>query len=77
MTTHDAAKASLLQTKKRHSFFHPGTLLALGLSAAASLGIWTATNQPQRMPDYTGDVGGFCVQPVPPRRDAGEAAIPL
>jgi exo-beta-1,3-glucanase (GH17 family)/cellulose synthase/poly-beta-1,6-N-acetylglucosamine synthase-like glycosyltransferase len=63
MTTHEAAKASLLQTKKRHSFFHPGTLLALGLTAAASLGVWTATHQPQQVPDYTGDVGGFAFSP--------------
>jgi exo-beta-1,3-glucanase (GH17 family)/cellulose synthase/poly-beta-1,6-N-acetylglucosamine synthase-like glycosyltransferase len=67
MTTHDAATESLLQTrvaaKKRHSFFHPGTLLALGLTAATSLGVWTATNQPQPAPDYTGDVGGFAFSP--------------
>jgi exo-beta-1,3-glucanase (GH17 family)/cellulose synthase/poly-beta-1,6-N-acetylglucosamine synthase-like glycosyltransferase len=63
MTTHDAATASLRSTKKRHSFFHPGTLLALGLSAAASLGIWTYANQPVAMQGYTGDVGGFAFSP--------------
>ena len=67
MTTHEAATASLRLTRasarKRHSFFHPGTLLALGLTAATSLGVWSATNQPQAAPDYKGDVGGFAFSP--------------
>jgi exo-beta-1,3-glucanase (GH17 family)/cellulose synthase/poly-beta-1,6-N-acetylglucosamine synthase-like glycosyltransferase len=67
MTTHDAATASLNQvraaSRQRHSFFHPGTLLALALTAATSLGVWTASNQPQAAPDYTGDVGGYAFSP--------------
>jgi exo-beta-1,3-glucanase (GH17 family)/cellulose synthase/poly-beta-1,6-N-acetylglucosamine synthase-like glycosyltransferase len=63
MTTHDAATASLRTTKKRHSFFHPGTLLALGLTAAASLGVWAATDQPQQAVNYTGDIGGLAFSP--------------
>jgi exo-beta-1,3-glucanase (GH17 family)/cellulose synthase/poly-beta-1,6-N-acetylglucosamine synthase-like glycosyltransferase len=63
MSTHEAATASLNQTRKRHSVFHPGTMLALGLSAAISLGVWTAANQPQPVPGYTGDIGGFAFSP--------------
>jgi exo-beta-1,3-glucanase (GH17 family)/cellulose synthase/poly-beta-1,6-N-acetylglucosamine synthase-like glycosyltransferase len=63
MTTHDAATASLKSATTRHSFFHRGTLLALGLSAAVSLGLWSAANQPQSAPDYHGAIGGFAFSP--------------
>jgi exo-beta-1,3-glucanase (GH17 family)/cellulose synthase/poly-beta-1,6-N-acetylglucosamine synthase-like glycosyltransferase len=64
MTTHSAATASIRQaTTRRHSFFNPATLLALGLSAATGLGIWTALDQPQAVPNYVGDIGGVAFSP--------------
>ena len=63
MTTHQDVTASLHQSRRRHSFFNPATLLALGLTAAASLSVWTAENQPQSAPAYTGDVGGLAFSP--------------
>jgi len=64
MTTHTDAAASIRQaTGRRHSFFHSTTLLALGVSAAVSLGVWTAVDQPQAVPNYVGDVGGVAFSP--------------
>jgi exo-beta-1,3-glucanase (GH17 family)/cellulose synthase/poly-beta-1,6-N-acetylglucosamine synthase-like glycosyltransferase len=63
MTTFAAATASLRQGTSRHRLFHPGTMLALGLSAAVSVGAWTAFNQPVAAPDYTGRIGGFAFSP--------------
>jgi exo-beta-1,3-glucanase (GH17 family)/cellulose synthase/poly-beta-1,6-N-acetylglucosamine synthase-like glycosyltransferase len=63
MSTHTAATASIKATKTRARFFHPATLLALGVSAALSLGVWTAANQPQAVPDFHGQVGGFAFSP--------------
>ncbi len=63
MTTHQDATASLRQSRRRHSFFSPATMLALGLTAAASLGVWTAGNQPQSAPAYTGSIGGLAFSP--------------
>ncbi len=63
MTTYADATASLPHSRKRHSFFNPATLLVLGLTAATSVGVWTAANQPQSAPTYTGDVGGFAFSP--------------
>ena len=68
MTTHADATASLAKSRlinsgKRHSFFNPAALLALGLTAAASLGVWTAENQPQSAANYSGSVGGFAFSP--------------
>ncbi len=63
MTTHADVTASLQQSRRRHSFFNPATLLALGLTAATSLGIWAAANQPQSAPTYTGEVGGLAFSP--------------
>jgi exo-beta-1,3-glucanase (GH17 family)/cellulose synthase/poly-beta-1,6-N-acetylglucosamine synthase-like glycosyltransferase len=64
MTTHSAATASIRQAKTgRHSFFSPSTLLALGLSAAVSLGAWTAFDQKQAVPNYVGDIGGVAFSP--------------
>jgi exo-beta-1,3-glucanase (GH17 family)/cellulose synthase/poly-beta-1,6-N-acetylglucosamine synthase-like glycosyltransferase len=63
MTTHAAATASINATAKRARLFHPATLLALGLSAAVSMGVWTATNQPQPVPAYNGSIGGLAFSP--------------
>jgi exo-beta-1,3-glucanase (GH17 family)/cellulose synthase/poly-beta-1,6-N-acetylglucosamine synthase-like glycosyltransferase len=63
MTTHAAATATINASTKRARFFHPGTLLALGISAAVGMGTWTAANQPQAVPAYTGQVGGFAFSP--------------
>jgi exo-beta-1,3-glucanase (GH17 family)/cellulose synthase/poly-beta-1,6-N-acetylglucosamine synthase-like glycosyltransferase len=63
MTTHAAATASIKATTKRARLFHPATLLALGVSAAISMGVWTATNQPQPVPAFTGQVGGLAFSP--------------
>ena len=58
MTTHPAARESLHQSRIRPSLFHPATLLALGVAALGSFGLWDAANQPQPVPAYTGDIGG-------------------
>jgi exo-beta-1,3-glucanase (GH17 family)/cellulose synthase/poly-beta-1,6-N-acetylglucosamine synthase-like glycosyltransferase len=63
MTTFADATGTLNRTRSRHSLFNRGTLAALGVTAAISLGLWTATNQPQSAPAYTGDVGGFAFSP--------------
>jgi exo-beta-1,3-glucanase (GH17 family)/cellulose synthase/poly-beta-1,6-N-acetylglucosamine synthase-like glycosyltransferase len=47
----------------RKSLFHPATLLAVGLAAAASFGVWDAANQKVPMPAYAGDVGGVAFSP--------------
>lgn len=63
MTTHQAASAGIRETRGEHRFFQRGTLLALGVAAAMSLGLWTATNQPAAVPDYRGEIGGFAFSP--------------
>jgi exo-beta-1,3-glucanase (GH17 family)/cellulose synthase/poly-beta-1,6-N-acetylglucosamine synthase-like glycosyltransferase len=63
MTTLADAKQSLTASRRRHSFFHPRTLLAIGLSAAVSLGVWSVTNLPQSLPGYSGEVGGLAFSP--------------
>jgi len=63
MTTHAAATAGIKATARRARLFHPATMLALGLSAAISMGIWTAANQPQPVPAYTGNIGGLAFSP--------------
>ncbi len=64
MTTYQDATASIRQsTRRRHRLLHPGTLLALGLSASVSLGAWTAFNQPQPAADFTGRIGGLAFSP--------------
>ncbi len=63
MTTHPAARENLHQTRLRPRLFHPATLLALAVSAAASLGLWDMANQPQALPSYTGDVAGVAFSP--------------
>ena len=63
MTTH-ADATGLLQTKQpKKSFFHPATLLALGIAAAASFGVWDYANQPVPMQGFTGEVGGLAFSP--------------
>ncbi len=68
MTTHALASDALRKTRSRKSIFNPATLLALGLAAAASFGVWAATNQPVEMPAYEGGVGGLAFSPF----DRGE-----
>jgi exo-beta-1,3-glucanase (GH17 family)/cellulose synthase/poly-beta-1,6-N-acetylglucosamine synthase-like glycosyltransferase len=63
MTTHALASDALRIKKGRKSFFNPATLLALGLAAAASFGLWDVTNPKVQMPAYTGDVGGLAFTP--------------
>jgi exo-beta-1,3-glucanase (GH17 family)/cellulose synthase/poly-beta-1,6-N-acetylglucosamine synthase-like glycosyltransferase len=63
MTTHDAATASIRAASRRHRLLHPGTLLALGMSAGIGMGAWTMANQPQAVPAYTGSVGGWAFSP--------------
>ncbi len=63
MTTHPAARESLGQNRIRPSLFNPATLVALGVAALGSLGVWNATNQPQPVPAYSGDVAGLAFSP--------------
>ncbi len=63
MTTHAAATASIQASSRRHRLLHPGTVLALGISATASLGLWAAANQPVAVPAYDGRVGGYAFSP--------------
>jgi exo-beta-1,3-glucanase (GH17 family)/cellulose synthase/poly-beta-1,6-N-acetylglucosamine synthase-like glycosyltransferase len=63
MTTYADAAASIRSTTRRHRLFHPATIVALGLSAAVSLGAWTAFNQPQSAPDYNGRIAGLGFSP--------------
>jgi exo-beta-1,3-glucanase (GH17 family)/cellulose synthase/poly-beta-1,6-N-acetylglucosamine synthase-like glycosyltransferase len=63
MTTLANASDALLAAKGRKRFFNPATLLAIGLSAAMSLGIWGAANRPAPLPGYDGDVGGLAFSP--------------
>ena len=63
MTTLADAEKTRLQTKPRHSFFNRATLLALGITAAASFGVWDVTNRPVAVPNYTGDVAGVAFSP--------------
>ena len=63
MTTHADAGDTLAQTRIKPSLFHRTTLFALVVSAAASLGLWTVTNQPHKVPAYTGDVSGMAFSP--------------
>jgi exo-beta-1,3-glucanase (GH17 family)/cellulose synthase/poly-beta-1,6-N-acetylglucosamine synthase-like glycosyltransferase len=63
MTTHDAASKSLPLARPYRRLFQPATLMALTLAAAISFGIWAAANQPQPVPDYTGDVAGLAFSP--------------
>ncbi len=63
MTTHASATAGLQQTRIRPSLFNPATLLALAVAAAGSLGLWSATNHKQAVPDFHGEVGGLAFSP--------------
>ncbi len=63
MTTHADALGSLKPAAARCSLFNPATLLALGISAAVSFGLWKQTNQPANVPNYVGDVGGLAFSP--------------
>jgi exo-beta-1,3-glucanase (GH17 family)/cellulose synthase/poly-beta-1,6-N-acetylglucosamine synthase-like glycosyltransferase len=63
MTTLADAEKQLKHAKPRHSFFNRATLIALAVTAATSLGIWTASNQPVRAPAYTGEIAGFAFSP--------------
>jgi exo-beta-1,3-glucanase (GH17 family)/cellulose synthase/poly-beta-1,6-N-acetylglucosamine synthase-like glycosyltransferase len=63
MTTHALASDAVRSKRGRRSIFHPATLLALGVAAAASFGVWDVANRPVPMPGYTGDVGGVAFSP--------------
>ncbi len=63
MTTFVDSSASIRKTSRRHRLLHPGTLLALGITAAASLGLWSVANQPVAVPAYHGAVGGLAFSP--------------
>jgi len=63
MTTHAIATETLRNTRARKSFFHPATLLALGIAAATTLGVWDVTNRPVAVPDYAGQVSGLAFSP--------------
>ena len=63
MTTHPAARENLHQARLKPRLFHPATLVALAACAAASLGLWDVTNQPHKVPAYTGDVAGVAFSP--------------
>ena len=63
MTTLADAEKHLLHTKPRHSLFNHATLLALAITAATSLGLWSVTNQPVDVPNYVGDVAGVAFSP--------------
>jgi exo-beta-1,3-glucanase (GH17 family)/cellulose synthase/poly-beta-1,6-N-acetylglucosamine synthase-like glycosyltransferase len=63
MTTFADASATIQKASRRHRLLHPGTLLALGIGAAVSLGCWTVANQPVAVPAYEGRVGGFAFSP--------------
>jgi len=63
MTTHQAATVSLQQSRIKPRLFHPATLLALGVAAATSFGIWDMNTRPVPVPDYAGDVGGLAFSP--------------
>jgi exo-beta-1,3-glucanase (GH17 family) len=61
MTTHAAASLHTKHPKK--SLFNPATLLALGVAAAASFGVWDYANQPVAVPGFSGEVGGVAFSP--------------
>ena len=58
MTTHVSAVAGLRQSRSKPNLFNPATWLALAVAAAGSFGVWDMANQPQTVPDYSGDIGG-------------------
>ncbi len=61
MTAHATASLQTRQPKK--SLFNPATLLALGVAAAASFGVWDYANQPVDVPGFSGTVGGVAFSP--------------
>ena len=63
MTTFADSSATIRNAGRRHRLLHPGTLLALGIAAAASLGLWAVENQPVAVPAYVGSVGGLAFSP--------------
>ena len=63
MTTHASATVGIQQIRIKPKLFYPGTLLALGLAAAVSFGLWSATSQPVKVPSFTGEVGGVAFSP--------------
>ncbi len=63
MTTHTAASENLQQSRIKPNLFHPATLLALGVAALGSLGVWDMTNQPKPVPNFTGEVAGLAFSP--------------
>ena len=58
MTSHATAIESLKHSRIKPRLFHPATLLALATTAVASFGLWDMTNQPHKVPDFAGDIGG-------------------
>ena len=45
------------------AMLHPTTLLALGLAAALSLGLWSFVERPVAAPDFRGTIGGVAFSP--------------
>ena len=63
MTTLSAANRPPRKRRTLRGLLHPTTLLALGMSAAVTLGCWDMANQKQEVPDYTGTVAGLAFSP--------------
>ncbi len=63
MTTLAAATDALAKSRKKLGFFNPGTLFALGLTAAVAAGGWAVANRPVAVPDFHGTVGGLAFAP--------------
>ena len=47
----------------RHGFLHPTTIAALLVAAAVSLGVWSAAERPQPVPNYDGTIAGLAFSP--------------
>jgi exo-beta-1,3-glucanase (GH17 family)/cellulose synthase/poly-beta-1,6-N-acetylglucosamine synthase-like glycosyltransferase len=45
------------------ALLHPTTILAVAVTAVASLGLWAQAERPVAVPDYTGTIGGVAFSP--------------
>ena len=61
---------------RRAAWFNPTTWLAIGLSAALTLGLWQHANQPQPAPDFTGRVTGLAFSPFQRGQSPETASFP-